>query len=133
MQGYPSGTSWGFPKGKLEEGEADIDAAVREVYEEIGFDIRQLIVESQYLDASVKDSHARMYIIPGVPEGTEFQPKTRNEIRVSACSEGVGVARGRGANCFLISCRISAGLPSRTCPHTRMTEQRLASLQTISS
>ena len=82
VQGYPSGTSWGFPKGKLEEGEADIDAAVREVYEEIGFDIRHLIQEKQYLDAYVKDSDARMYIIPGVPENTDFQPKTRNEIRV---------------------------------------------------
>ena len=83
VQGYPSGTSWGFPKGKLEEGEADEDAAVREVFEETGFDIRTLIQENCFLDASVHDSHARMYLILGGPEDTVFEPKTRNEIRVS--------------------------------------------------
>ncbi len=43
VQGYPASTSWGFPKGKLEEGEDDVDAAVREVYEETGFDSRDII------------------------------------------------------------------------------------------
>ena len=84
MQGYPSCNSWGFPKGKLEEGEADDDAAVREVYEETGFDIRRLIQKEDFLEAIINDSNARMYIIPGVPDNTEFKPKTRNEIRVSS-------------------------------------------------
>ena len=82
VQGYSSGVSWGFPKGKLEEGEEDIDAAVREVYEETGFDIRVLIRRKHFLDASVRDSHVRMYVITGVAETTAFEPKTRNEIKV---------------------------------------------------
>ena len=53
-----------------------------QVYEETGFDIRDLIQESQYLEAQVGDNNARMYIIPGVPEETSFAPKTRKEIRV---------------------------------------------------
>lgn len=83
-----SGTSWGFPKGKLEEGEADIDAAVREVYEETGFDIRALIREKLYLEANVRDTNVRMYLIVGVAEETVFEPKTRNEIRVSGGYHG---------------------------------------------
>lgn len=31
VQGYPASSSWGFPKGKMDEGEKDSDAAVREV------------------------------------------------------------------------------------------------------
>ena len=33
VQGYPASTSWGFPKGKMNDGEKDTDAAVREVVE----------------------------------------------------------------------------------------------------
>jgi 8-oxo-dGTP pyrophosphatase MutT (NUDIX family) len=83
VQGYSSGTSWGFPKGKLESGETDIDAAVREVYEETGFDIRGLVQEKAFLEASIRDTNVRMYLIVGVAENTEFEPKTRNEIKVS--------------------------------------------------
>ena len=75
-------TTWGFPKGKLEEGESDIDAAVRELYEETGFDSRGIIQEKWFLEAQVNSSEAKMYIIPGVPDNTPFEPKTRKEIRV---------------------------------------------------
>ena len=85
VQGYPASTSWGFPKGKLEKGEKDLDAAVREVYEETGFDSRSIIREDWYLDAKVNDCDSRMYIIPGVPEETQFGAKTRKEIRVCVC------------------------------------------------
>ena len=60
-----------------------MDAAVREVYEETGFDSRGIIKEKWYLEAQVNGSEAKMYIIPGVPEDTHFEPKTRKEIRVS--------------------------------------------------
>ena len=80
--GYPASASWGFPKGKLEEGEDDVDTAVREIYEETGFDSRGIIQKDRYLEASINESDARMYIIPGIPEDTEFAPKTRKEIRV---------------------------------------------------
>ena len=83
MQGYPASTTWGFPKGKLEEGENDIDAAVREVFEETGYDSRQIIREKWFLEAQVNGNEAKMYIIPGVPDDTHFEPKTRKEIRVS--------------------------------------------------
>ncbi len=37
---------WGFPKGHLEEGETELDAALREVKEEIGLDVE--ILDSNY-------------------------------------------------------------------------------------
>ena len=37
---------WGFPKGHLEQGETELDAALREVKEEIGLDIE--IFDSNY-------------------------------------------------------------------------------------
>ena len=43
---------WGYPKGHLEEGEKPVDAAVREVFEETGFEVKakgnKPIVESRY-------------------------------------------------------------------------------------
>ena len=60
-----------------------MDAAVRELFEETGFDSRGMIHKEWYLEAPVNGCEAKMYIIPGVLESTYFEPKTRKEIRVS--------------------------------------------------
>jgi mRNA-decapping enzyme subunit 2 len=39
VRGYKSGSSWSFPRGKINKEEALADCAVRECAEEIGFDI----------------------------------------------------------------------------------------------
>ena len=43
---------WGYPKGHMEEGEKPADAAVREVFEETGFEVKlksnKPIAESRY-------------------------------------------------------------------------------------
>tara|TARA_B100001121_G_scaffold269149_1_gene253488 strand:+ start:290 stop:715 length:426 start_codon:yes stop_codon:yes gene_type:complete len=43
---------WGYPKGHMEDGEKPVDAAVREVYEETGFEVKaksnKPIAESRY-------------------------------------------------------------------------------------
>lgn len=80
MQGYWSKSSWGFPKGKVNEQEDPARCAVREVLEETGFDISHMI-SSEFLEATVNDQLTRLYIIPGVPHDTKFIPRTRNEIR----------------------------------------------------
>lgn len=56
-----------------------------QVYEETGFDIRELIKDEYYLEYQSQDNEraSRMYIIPGVPEETEFKPRVRKEIRVN--------------------------------------------------
>ncbi|KAG9353783.1 hypothetical protein JZ751_011906 [Albula glossodonta] len=81
VQGYLAKSGWGFPKGKVNEDEAPHDCAVREVLEETGFDIRDRICKDTYIEQKITDQLARLYIIPGVPKETKFNPKTRKEIR----------------------------------------------------
>ncbi|XP_010159097.1 PREDICTED: m7GpppN-mRNA hydrolase, partial [Eurypyga helias] len=51
------------------------------VFEETGFDIKDYICKEQYIELRINDQLARLYIIPGVPKNTRFNPKTRREIR----------------------------------------------------
>ncbi|XP_071965900.1 m7GpppN-mRNA hydrolase-like [Antedon mediterranea] len=81
VQGFWSKSSWGFPKGKVNEEEAPHVCAIREVMEETGFDINDFIDEDQYIQLTIHDQVARLYIITGVPYETSFQPKTRGEIK----------------------------------------------------
>ncbi|XP_055489172.1 m7GpppN-mRNA hydrolase isoform X3 [Leucoraja erinacea] len=81
VQGYLAKSGWGFPKGKVNKEEAPHDCAVREVLEETGFDIRDRICKDDYIEQRINDQLARLYIIPGVPKDTKFNPKTRKEIR----------------------------------------------------
>nr|CAG4639252.1 EOG090X07NG [Daphnia magna] len=81
VQGFWSKSSWGFPKGKVNEGEDPARCAVREVLEETGFDISHLISAKEFLETTVNDQLTRLYIVPGVPHDTKFIPRTRNEIR----------------------------------------------------
>ncbi|KFP60937.1 m7GpppN-mRNA hydrolase, partial [Cariama cristata] len=51
------------------------------VFEETGFDIKDFICKEEYIELRINDQLARLYIIPGVPKNTKFNPKTRREIR----------------------------------------------------
>lgn len=81
VQSYWARNSWGFPKGKVNEDEEPLHCAVREVLEETGFDISNLIDKSEYIESIINDQVVRLYIISGVQEDTKFQPKTRKEIK----------------------------------------------------
>uniref|UniRef100_UPI00359023E9 m7GpppN-mRNA hydrolase-like n=1 Tax=Myxine glutinosa TaxID=7769 RepID=UPI00359023E9 len=81
VQGYLAMAGWSFPKGKVNEEEAPVDCAVREVLEETGFDIRDRIDPSSRIELRVGGQCTRLYIITGVPLQTKFVSRTRNEIR----------------------------------------------------
>lgn len=81
VQGFWTKSSWGFPKGKVNEEEAPHDCAIREVLEETGFDVSSMIKNDEYLENYFNDQLTRLYIITGVPLDTKFQPKTRKEIK----------------------------------------------------
>ena len=55
--------------------------AVREVYEETGYDISQRINPNDYLSQVINDQTSWLYLIHGVPDDTKFSPKTKKEIR----------------------------------------------------
>ncbi|XP_073480724.1 m7GpppN-mRNA hydrolase isoform X1 [Aquarana catesbeiana] len=81
VQGYLAKSGWGFPKGKVNKEEAPHDCAAREVLEETGFDIKDRMCNTDYIELKINDQLARLYIIPGVSKDTKFNPKTRREIR----------------------------------------------------
>ncbi|KAF8794300.1 m7GpppN-mRNA hydrolase like protein [Argiope bruennichi] len=81
VQSFVYRASWGFPKGKVNKDELPHHCAIREVLEETGFDISDLIDKDAYLEHYFNDQLIRLYIITGVPVDAKFCPKTRNEIK----------------------------------------------------
>ncbi|KAI0233580.1 m7GpppN-mRNA hydrolase [Lamellibrachia satsuma] len=81
VQGYWAKASWGFPKGKVNEEESCEECAIREVLEETGFDIRPLIDPQAFIEYRMNEQLNRLYIVPGISMETEFEPRTRNEIK----------------------------------------------------
>ena len=81
VQSYWNKTSWGFPKGKVNEEEPPHLCAVREVLEETGYNIADAIDPDQYAEQVLNEQLSRLYFVPGVPITTEFCPKTKFEIR----------------------------------------------------
>jgi len=71
---------WGFPKGKINQNESEKDCAIREVYEETGFNLHGLIKEDDYIEQKLRDQVIKLYIVPFIPEDKEFHPRTKNEI-----------------------------------------------------
>lgn len=81
VQGFSAKASWGFPKGKVNEDEAPHLCAAREVHEETGFDISEYLEEDEWIEQVINDQTVRLYLIPGVPETTQFKTNTRCEIK----------------------------------------------------
>ncbi|KRX04722.1 NUDIX hydrolase domain protein [Pseudocohnilembus persalinus] len=80
------GYSYGFPKGKINENESGIQCAIREVWEEIGFNCEQYISEDNcitYMPSQEKVN--KFYIVDGVDENTNF--KTQKILKFIAALE----------------------------------------------
>jgi 8-oxo-dGTP pyrophosphatase MutT (NUDIX family) len=82
VTGFRSQNSWGFPKGKINQSEDELVCALREVYEEVGFD-------ATYLNPKKEDKMTwnqkngktiKIFIVPGVPEDFAFAPRVVKEI-----------------------------------------------------
>ncbi|KZZ93626.1 mRNA decapping protein 2, Box A [Ascosphaera apis ARSEF 7405] len=85
VKGYKKNANWSFPRGKINKDEADLDCAIREVYEETGFDIREAGLltdktEDEYIEIPMREQNMRLYVIRGVSMDTHFEPRTRKEI-----------------------------------------------------
>ena len=85
VKGYKKGSSWSFPRGKINKDEKDIDCAIREVYEETGYDIRGAGLATdeedvKSIDITMREQHIKLFVFPGVPKHTMFEPRTRKEI-----------------------------------------------------
>lgn len=85
VKGWKKGANWSFPRGKINKDEKDLDCAIREVYEETGFDIRAagLVAKDEdvkFIEVTMREQHMRLYVFRGVPYDTYFEPRTRKEI-----------------------------------------------------
>lgn len=82
VQSFFAKNSWSFPKGKVNQHEDPVKCAIREVYEETGFDCGHLINEHDYVEGQTSNfQYTRLYIVKNVPIETKFAPRTRNEIK----------------------------------------------------
>ncbi|KAF7165001.1 hypothetical protein CNMCM6106_001323 [Aspergillus hiratsukae] len=85
VKGWKKGANWSFPRGKINKGEKDLDCAIREVYEETGYDVREagLVKDEKdvkYIEITMREQHMRLYVFRGVPQDAHFEPRTRKEI-----------------------------------------------------
>ena len=85
VKGWKKGANWSFPRGKINNQEEDLTCAVREVYEETGYDLKTsgLLGEEKnmkYIDIQIRGQDLKMYVFRGVPMDTHFEPRTRKEI-----------------------------------------------------
>ncbi|GLD91482.1 hypothetical protein PINS_up000015 [Pythium insidiosum] len=74
------GTSWSFPRGKVNQHESDVECARREVMEECGYDVGHTLSEKLFIEFVQNEQRMRMYIAVNVPEDYSFAPQTRKEI-----------------------------------------------------
>jgi mRNA-decapping enzyme subunit 2 len=87
VKGWKKAAKWSFPRGKINKDEPDLDCAVREVYEETGYDLRDagLVGAEEHMKkitVSMREQEMTLYVFRGVPMDTHFEPRTRKEISV---------------------------------------------------
>jgi mRNA-decapping enzyme subunit 2 len=102
VKGWKSSSGWGFPKGKINQGEPEHVCAIREVrcliigtcplrfeifhrqvLEETGYNLAGQINPNDVIEMSIREQKISLYIVPDVPENFEFETRTRKEISVS--------------------------------------------------
>jgi 8-oxo-dGTP pyrophosphatase MutT (NUDIX family) len=88
VKGWKSTGCWGFPRGKINQNETDMECAVREVLEETGVDLEGHMREEDTIEVFMDGKRNKLYIVAGVdPDSTEFAPKCRGvSSQASKCS-----------------------------------------------
>jgi 8-oxo-dGTP pyrophosphatase MutT (NUDIX family) len=84
----PKYDDWTFPKGKAESGESDEECALREVWEETGFECQLLdeLPATEYVDARGRPKRVRWWHMRIV--GGEFVPTQEvDEVRWLAAAD----------------------------------------------
>lgn len=75
-----SGRYWGFPKGKIDHSESEVDCAIREVREEIGYDVSAQLSPNDRLVTKVNGKEVTLFVVTGVNEDSKFATNTIKEI-----------------------------------------------------
>jgi len=85
VKGWKKGANWSFPRGKINKDEDDLICAIREVYEETGYDLQAAGAvpanrDVKHISLPIRDQDMRLYVFRDVPMDTYFEPRTRKEI-----------------------------------------------------
>ncbi|KAJ4299746.1 mRNA-decapping enzyme subunit 2 [Kalmusia sp. IMI 367209] len=85
VKGWKKGAKWSFPRGKINKDEPDLECAIREVYEETGYDLKEADLvppenETKSIAVNMREQSMLLYVFRGVPMDTHFEPRTRKEI-----------------------------------------------------
>jgi len=85
VKGWKKGANWSFPRGKINKDEPDLDCAIREVYEETGYDIKAADLvnnedEVGSFEMDLREQNMKLFVFRGLPMDTYFEPRTRKEI-----------------------------------------------------
>lgn len=85
VKGWKKSGTWSFPRGKINKGEDDLDCAIREAWEETGFDLRRagLVKDPKkikHIEKTMRAQNMKLFVFRGVPRDASFVPQTRKEI-----------------------------------------------------
>ncbi|CAM9340767.1 unnamed protein product [Phaeothamnion confervicola] len=69
-----------LPRGKLNQGEEAAACAVRETWEECGYDATGQVGDDNAVSMFMNGQQQTMFIVTDVPEDFPFEPKTRKEV-----------------------------------------------------
>ncbi|CAH9089609.1 unnamed protein product [Cuscuta epithymum] len=106
VKGWKGSSNWSFPRGKKNQDEEDDACAVREVFEETGFEVSKLLKKEEYVEMVFDEQRVRLYIIDGVKDDTVFAPLTKKEISEIAWHQLDELQSGFGD----VTSRTSSGL-----------------------
>lgn len=95
VRGYGGKNSFTFPRGKINKSETPVECAVREVVEEVGYNIQHKMLKSVCVDMSTKAKESKLYVVLNVPERTQFLTQTRNEIKEIKWVSLASICRGK--------------------------------------
>ena len=75
------GNTWSFPKGKIDANETELQCALRECREEVGYDVDESGVgDGDWIEAAVNGKSVKLFMVAGVDETYNFETRTRKEI-----------------------------------------------------
>lgn len=85
VKGWKKSANWSFPRGKINKDEDDLDCAIREVYEETGFDLRAAGLvpdrnQAKSIEMTMREQHMKLFVFRGIPKDAHFEARTRKEI-----------------------------------------------------
>ncbi|KAK5085602.1 mRNA-decapping enzyme subunit 2 [Lithohypha guttulata] len=85
VKGWKKSGTWSFPRGKINKDEDDLECAIREAWEETGFDIRAAGLVSdprkiKHIEKTMRSQNMKMFVFRGVSKDAHFEPQTRKEI-----------------------------------------------------